>query len=346
WWRSTPAPSGPITIDTKGSGFNTVLAVYTGRSVSGLSLVSWNDDAPDLGRRSRVTFNGVAGTQYQIAVAGGYGNNSGRIRMTLRGGGRYDTTPRPENDNFANRIMIPPHGAINGPRVVIANNTNATAEPGEPLHLNRPVATNSVWWRYTPATSGPITIDTKGSGFNTVLAVYTGGSVSGLSLVSWNDDAPDLGRRSRVTFHGVAGTQYQIAVAGGYGNNSGRIRMTLRGGGRYVPAGSASDQVAGLASGGSASPEAMAIAFTATVTASDTQSPARLAAAPLALRQDVPAGASVVRSNDAGNVAVAARSQPATRQPAALASSNRVELVSTVVTPSNDGVLRVPAGGG
>src|SRR5690606_33409293 len=204
------------------------------------------------------------------------------------------------------------------------------------------------WWRSTPAPSGPITIDTKGSGFNTVLAVYTGRSVSGLSLVSWNDDAPDLGRRSRVTFNGVAGTQYQIAVAGGYGNNSGRIRMTLRGGGRYVPAGSASDQVAGLASGGSASPEAMATAFTATAYASDTpaQSPARLAAAPLALLQDVPADASAARSDDAGDVAVAARSQPATRQPAALASSNRIELVSTVVTPSNDGVLRVPAGGG
>ncbi len=347
WWRYTPATSGRITIDTNGSNFNTVLAVYTGGSVRSLSLVAWNDDDPALGRRSKVVFNGVAGTQYQIAVAGGYGNNSGHIRMTVRGGGRYDTTPRPENDNLANRIMIPPHGAIFGPRSVTANNTYATAEPGEPLHVNRPVATNSVWWRYTPATSGRITIDTNGSNFNTVLAVYTGSTVSNLSLVAWNDDDAALGRRSKVVFNGVAGTQYQIAVAGGYGNNSGHIRMTVRGGGRYVVS-SAGDQVAGLSSSGPASPALESSAFTAVASAFDTPapSPARLAAAPVALQQGTSAGASATKSGDTRDVTVAARSQQVSQPAAALVGSNRVELVSTVVTPSNDGVLRVPAGGG
>lgn len=233
WWRYTPATSGPITIDTRGSNFNTVLAVYTGGSRS-LRVVAMNDDAPDLGRRSRVVFDGIAGTQYQIAVAGGYGNNSGHIRMTIRGGGRYAVNPPAINDTFANRIVISPHGALFGPRTVTGHNINATNEFREPRHANHPAATNSVWWRYTPATSGQITIDTRGSNFNTVLAVYTGRSAGGLRVVTHNDDAPDLGRRSRVTFNGIAGTQYQIAVAGGYGNNSGQIRMTVRGGGRHA----------------------------------------------------------------------------------------------------------------
>ncbi|MGQ2906064.1 MAG: S8 family peptidase, partial [Neoaquamicrobium sediminum] len=230
WWRFTPASSGSITITTAGSSFDTVLAVYTGSSVGGLSSVASNDDVASGNLQSSVTFNGTAGIQYQIAVAG-YNNATGSIRLNVTGGSGGGTPPA--NDDLANRIMIAPHGAIFGPRSVTANNTYATAEPGEPLHVNRPVATNSVWWRYTPATSGRITIDTNGSNFNTVLAVYTGSSVSNLSLVAWNDDDPALGRRSKVVFNGVAGTQYQIAVAGGYGNNSGHIRMTVRGGGRY-----------------------------------------------------------------------------------------------------------------
>ncbi|MGQ3154645.1 S8 family serine peptidase [Neoaquamicrobium sediminum] len=340
WWSYTPYSSGPITITTAGSSFDTVLAIYTGSSVDALSSVTSNDDAGGGTLRSEVTFIGTAGTQYQIAVAG-YDNATGDIRLNITGGS--GAGPAPANDDLANRIMIPPHGAIFGPRSVTANNTYATAEPGEPLHVNRPVATNSVWWRYTPATSGRITIDTNGSNFNTVLAVYTGGSVRSLSLVAWNDDDPALGRRSKVVFNGVAGTQYQIAVAGGYGNNSGHIRMTVRGGGRYVVS-SAGDQVAGLSSSGPASPALESSAFTAVASASDTPapSPARLAAAPVALQQ----GASATKSGDTGDVTVAAGSQQVSQPATALAGSDRVELVSAVVTPSNDGILRVPAGGG
>ncbi|MGQ3190375.1 S8 family peptidase [Neoaquamicrobium sediminum] len=337
WWRYTPATSGRITIDTNGSSFNTVLAVYTGTSVGGLRVVAENDDDPALGRRSKVVFNGVAGTQYQIAVAGGFGNNSGHIRMTVRGGGRYDTTPRPENDNFANRTMIPPHGAIFGPRSVTANNTYATAESGEPLHANRPVATNSLWWRYTPATSGLITIDTRGSSFNTVLAVYTGNSVRGLRVVVANDDDPDLGRRSKVVFNGVAGTQYQIAVAGGFGNNSGHIRMTVRGGGRHVVS-SAGDQVASLSSSGPTTPwpEGTASPAPITVSTSPLHWPARVTVAPLALQHDDTA-------RPAGKAREVANDVKRPSRPAPTSSVDGVKLLSTVVASGADGPL--PDGG-
>jgi subtilisin family serine protease len=342
WWRYTPATSGTITIDTLGSGFDTVLAVYRGSSVGALTPVAANDDAQSPQRWSRVTFSGVAGTQYQIAVAG-YGNATGAITLNVQGG---SPVPRPPaNDNFSARVMIPPHGAIFGPRAVTANNTYATHQVGEPLHFNRPVATRSVWWRYTPATSGRITIDTNGSNFNTVLAVYTGPNVRNLRQVVWNDDDPALGRRSRVIFDGTAGVQYQIAVAGGYGNNYGHIRMTIRGGGRYVVSGAG--QVAGVSSLATPHHQAMQAAAPANAglfavpaanggqPAADTASQANTLAGLPAKGQTIGLGAGSAASKADGKLPVGT----------AASATAPVELLSTVVTASDDGVLRIPADG-
>lgn len=132
----------------------------------------------------------------------------------------------PANDNFANRIHIP------GPSTVTGNNNNATAETGEPIHAGRSTARNSSWWRFTPATSGQITIDTIGSSFDTVLAIYSGAAVNALTNVASNDDIDLNGGnyQSRVIFNGVAGTQYQIAVAG-FDMAQGNITLRVQGGG-------------------------------------------------------------------------------------------------------------------
>lgn len=335
WWRYTPTVSGSITITTAGSGFDTVLAVYTGSSVGALSSVASNDDSGGL--QSSVTFSGTAGTQYQIAVAG-YSNAAGNIRLNVTGG---SPTP-PPHDNFEARANVYPPTRVGSRRTVNSSNRYATAQRFEPIHAGWANARNSVWYRFTPQSTGRVVIDTRGSDFNTVLAVYVRGSLRHLTEIASNNDYRGFGRQSRVHFRAIAGRQYQIAIAG-YGNSAGNIRLNIVGGepgrGTYA-VGANSVEAAPVESGASASNVA------AYATDTQAQSPARLAAAPPALRQDVPAGASAVRSDDAGNVAVAARSQPAAPRPAALAGSNRVELVSTVVTPSNDGVLRVPAGGG
>ena len=70
-------PSGPVTITTEGSGFDTMLGVYTGTSVSGLSIIARNDDEGTPGvLTSKVTFSAVGGTIYRIAVDG-YNQNGG-----------------------------------------------------------------------------------------------------------------------------------------------------------------------------------------------------------------------------------------------------------------------------
>src|SRR5205823_2007590 len=71
-WYSWQAPTnGNVTFHTTGSSFDTLLGVYTGNSVSTTTSVAANDDDATRGElTSRVTFNAVAGTKYDIVVDG------------------------------------------------------------------------------------------------------------------------------------------------------------------------------------------------------------------------------------------------------------------------------------
>jgi subtilisin family serine protease len=217
WWRFTPASSSSITIDTLGSDFFTVLAVYTGNSVTNLTRVASNVFIPG-NSRSRVTFNATAGTSYAIAVASYDASIGGSVVLNVA-----PTIPPPPNDNFADRI------AIAGPSTVTGTNKLATSEPSEPAHDRISGTRDSVWWRFTPTATGPIEINTFGSNFDTVLAVYTGNTVSNLTSVASNNDSSG-GRQSKVTFEGTAGTAYAIAVASRFAGEGGDIALTVQGG--------------------------------------------------------------------------------------------------------------------
>ncbi len=133
--------------------------------------------------------------------------SASRSFTTLSGG--------PANDNFSSAIVISgSSGQTTG------SNVNATKESGEPNHAGI-TGGRSVWWRWTAPASGQVTISTFGSNFDTTLAVYTGTSVSNLTLVAQNDDAGG-GNQSQVAFNAVNGTVYRIAVDG-YSGVSGSI---------------------------------------------------------------------------------------------------------------------------
>ncbi len=118
----------------------------------------------------------------------------------------------PVNDALAG--AVPLTGSTN---IVTGSNTAATSEAGEPSHADIP-AMASVWWTWVAPDDGPVVVDTLGSAFDTVLAVYTGDVVNALALVAANDDAPGL-PTSRVIFPALRGTPYHIAVDGFLGAN-------------------------------------------------------------------------------------------------------------------------------
>jgi subtilisin family serine protease len=139
----------------------------------------------------------------------------------------YTLLARPVNDNFADAITLPPEGGI-----FLATSKLASEEPGEPFHAQVVSADGSLWWKWTPAVSTTVVVDTAGSSFDTVVAVYTNSTLRTLALVAANDDAPAVGSRPSkpqglVQFDAIAGTEYRIAVAGYSDGERGLVRLRV-----------------------------------------------------------------------------------------------------------------------
>jgi hypothetical protein len=189
WYRWSAPAEGHVTLSTCQSGFDTLLAVYTGGSVNALAPVVANDDA--CGLQSSVSFDASKGETYRIAVDGLQGA-TGVFALELR-------LP-PPNDDFADALEVAGDvGTISG------TTEGASAEQGEPYEVG-----NSVWYGWTAPSTGPATVETCGSSLNTVVSVYTGSNVSGLTYVRSSDDA--CGVASRASFEATAGVRYSISV--------------------------------------------------------------------------------------------------------------------------------------
>ncbi len=141
---------------------------------------------------SRLTSSGVQVTD----------SRSGIVKPRLNLG----QSVRPVNDLFANRSSLSASsGSSSG------TNVNATSEAGEPNHAG--VAGGaSIWWKWTAPATGQVNLDTGGSGFTTLLAVYTGAAVSSLTPV-----AASTNGNGGIYFQAQAGTEYEIAVDGSNG---------------------------------------------------------------------------------------------------------------------------------
>jgi uncharacterized repeat protein (TIGR01451 family) len=118
---------------------------------------------------------------------------------------------RPANDAFANRIALSGNsGNANG------SNLLATKEPGEPDHAGNSGG-HSVWWKYAATAAGQLSVDTHGSGFDTLLAAYTGSSVGTLTAVASNDNDGSANGASSMLLQVQPGTEYELAVDGANG---------------------------------------------------------------------------------------------------------------------------------
>lgn len=135
----------------------------------------------------------------------------------------YYIAIRPSNDRFANAIKVAAGGGT-----YVANNRFADAylESYEPAHAAAASVTSSLWWSWTPTSNARALIDTGGSLFNTLLGVYTGGSLSSLTEV---DSAQTLvlQRKAYVLLDAKKGETYRIAIASTSTNNAGQINLRI-----------------------------------------------------------------------------------------------------------------------
>ncbi|MDJ0770869.1 MAG: calcium-binding protein [Ilumatobacter sp.] len=202
WFTWTPGWSGPATIDTFGSDFDTVLDVFTGSSLASLSEIACNDDSG--GAQSELTFPAVAGETYRIRIDG-----------FLYDAGIYELhhhldVPAPPNDHLTNaEILVGPAGSTFG------LNAGATGEPGEQPTTCEPLdpLLSSVWFEWTAPGNGDVVFDTFGSTFDTVLAAHTGTSIGSLTELACNDDVgPTV--QSEIVVTVISGETYRVSVDG------------------------------------------------------------------------------------------------------------------------------------
>jgi len=97
----------------------------------------------------------------------------------------------------------------------IFSSVGSTKEADEPNHCGVRGG-KSEWFSYQPTNSGILKLDTDGSNFDTVLAVYVGPGDSFLTLtnVACDNNGGTNGTASSVLFHVTSNTIYYIAIDG------------------------------------------------------------------------------------------------------------------------------------
>ncbi|MFM8983566.1 MAG: putative Ig domain-containing protein [Spartobacteria bacterium] len=230
WWSWTSPRNAKVVISTGGSSLDTVLSVYAGDKVDKLQLIGTNDNAEPNTTTSRVEFLAELGKTYRFAVDGS-GGNEGDILLSVK----QDKGQPPANDNFQNAQMLAGNVFQS-----VGSNLDATSEENEAQHMGQP-ASKSVWWSWTAPANGHVKVDTVGSAFDTVLAVYQNLlrsegkeiQIKGTADFVYSPDSPENPSQliskvveddesggqnaSKVSFVAVAGTTYHFAVDGRYG---------------------------------------------------------------------------------------------------------------------------------
>jgi len=229
WYRFTPNAGGRLYIDTFGSNYDTVLTVFNGTSAgcgysSGANCVyptevACNDDVAPGNTPSQIYNLTLAGGQtYYIKVAAYSGNAGGTLDF-----------------NFAYVPLIPPNNGCATPTEITDNTftvsgldtTGADTTPGElqeSCEFNNAGVSNSVWYSFTPPVDGVLDVDTLGSNYDTVLAVFQGDCATGVEVACNDDTAQNL--QSQITgTHLTAGLPYLIKVSD-YGGPGGGL-LTL-----------------------------------------------------------------------------------------------------------------------
>jgi hypothetical protein len=211
WFRWTAPTTGAHRFWLSNSTMTGTVVVYAGSSITALTSVGSGGNSTSPG----ASFNAVAGTTYRIVVNG--------QTPQLEGTFNLNWAPAPPNDNWsAATPLVWTHGTHSGSSVA------AGSEPGEPQPLGN-ANTNSIWFRWQPAASGTWIFDTRATGYNTLLAAYTGSAVNALTEVAFNNDISTIGGilQSEFALGATAGTTYWIRLSGNF-NAAGDYTLAWR----------------------------------------------------------------------------------------------------------------------
>jgi hypothetical protein len=174
------------------------MRLYTGRAQD-----EWREDAFLMPDSRTLSAYVLAGQTYHIAVATRPWEER-TASFTLRYGAAAP------NDMLAAAAVL--SGTTASASV---DSAGATIEPGEPGYgFNFETPRASLWWKWTAPAAGLVRIDTRGSEYDTVLAVYSSDPPDATARVAENDNAtsrPGV-TASAVVFPAVSGQTYFIRI--------------------------------------------------------------------------------------------------------------------------------------
>lgn len=222
-----------VTVDTCGSGFTAILAVFTGPELGGLEELGQDHrsgtPACSPGSGAAFTFEAETGVTYWIMVDGEDffveeppPVSEGMFSLAI------GPTPRPANDDFENAATLEgsvteePGGARFYNAFAEGYNWNATKQAGEPNHGGDPGGA-SVWYDWTAPASGNVRVDACAS-IGSLLGVYVGDRIDALTPVA-SESAGFFGSPlvmpCNLSFDAGVGITYRIAVDGKLDTDSG-----------------------------------------------------------------------------------------------------------------------------
>lgn len=195
WYAFTPSATIGIKIDPLGSDAGVLVGVYQsfgGGGVGGLGFVVGCS-----GIGNPLSFIAVAGTTYYVQAGSGSVGPK-HLRLSVRG------VPPPTNDDFANAksIAAPPFADS-------VDLTNATIEASEPTDPTGEFVSlvASAWYAFVPDVTGSVTATASSPEGAPFVTVYTGSSLTGLSVVAV--------QAFGTTFRAIGGTTYYLQVGRG-----------------------------------------------------------------------------------------------------------------------------------
>lgn len=134
----------------------------------------------------------------------------------------------PPNDRCDHATVVTESG-------IYAESNFAASNDGAAVMCGTPGAgVRDIYWTFTPAASGPVTVSTCGTVFDTILSVHTGCPATPTNMVMCNDDcffAPGapcpFTIQSCFTFNAIGGTPYYARAAGFAAANVGQIIFNI-----------------------------------------------------------------------------------------------------------------------
>jgi hypothetical protein len=212
WYRFEWPDDVGVAVDTFGSAFNTVLAVYRDDGAT-LDQIACNNDFSS--SQSRVVWSAERGQAYYVLATAYQVVPAGRLRV------HFSVADIPANDSREGALPTSPAD----PQPVVHQAHSATSSPSDPAFSCVPFYGYSLWYR-VPAATGGLTARTSGSDYDTVVAVYREGEDGALTEIACNDQEGPGIKTSVASWTGDGG-DYLVVVAAYPGFVGGVLQLTV-----------------------------------------------------------------------------------------------------------------------